>query len=287
MIRIADEPSVQDVPDKVHLFECRIRVRGERYRYPGGRWGWGADPESFSLGVETGVRWCTANAPRLPRRLKVRTLAPVTLAAEDDALRYIREGLDLAASVGVVQLASVAPDRFRIAAFEPLKARIALIEGGDTIERDGWEPTVLSLRQALLTGTRWAAYGFVKRGSLRESAVLGNSLYEDWVALTHYSVLADLGMAHEDFAVPDAFGVQLLGPGFEGRVPRSRMWRETRTASDAVLLEHTDQQGWFGELLVVFGGDWRPPPPAPDIVVGARADFADILFRDEIDRAAS
>jgi hypothetical protein len=294
----------EEVPETAHLFECRLRVRGERYRYrSGGSWGWRSDPARLAEGVDAAVAWCVANAPSSPRLLAVGLVAPVVITPEGDTLGYVQGGLEAAANLGVVHLTSAAPDRFRIVAIEPSQGRISFVEGGDSVDGHGWRPSIGRLRKVLREASSWAAYGFVKRGSMTAPAQLGSSLHEDWCTVMHNRPLAQLGDPFEDLWAPDAFGIQLLGPGYAGRVPEGPNWHATQVGPEAVLLEHVDPEAWFAELFGPFGGRYSrpnlvssareaapgpaPPPPPPEVVERARADFAEILFTDEIPPAAA
>ena len=280
------EPETVEVPEFVDLLECRLRVAGERFHYRGPNWGWRADPEALDEAVDAGVRWCLANGPGLPLSLAVRLVTPSPLGPGDDVRAYVRQALELTAEIGVVRLTSAAPDRFRILSVQRSKGRVSLIEGGATIPASGWEPSVRGLRKRLAEAAPWAVYGFVKRGSRRDSAVQGGSLADDWVPVPHFLVASHIADPFEDEYVPDAFALQLLGQGYAGRVPRGPEWEAASAGSRAVLLAHTAPEEWFDGRLVPFRG-YRSTPspdevPIPDLVTRARADFAEILFRDDI-----
>lgn len=277
---------VVEMPEFVDLVECRLRVAGERFHYRGPNWGWRALPEALAAGVATGVAWCRANAPGLPLSLSVGMVAPAMLRADDDVDAYVREALDLTAELGVVELTSAAPERFRTLAVDASKGRVSLIEGGETIASAGWQASVAKLTTRLRAAAEWAVYGFVKRGSRRRDAVLSGSLASDWVPVPHFLVNSFVADAFESERAPDAFGVQLLGAGYAGRVPGGPDWRRTPGAANAVILEHVAPDAWFDGRLVPFGG-YRTTPsaaevPIPDFVARARADFGDILFTDDV-----
>jgi hypothetical protein len=281
-------------PERVDLIECRLRVRGERqhrviragpHRRGGRKYWWKSDPEALAAGVDAGIGWCLANGTQLPLSLKVRLASPVTLRAEDDLHAYMSRGLAQATEVGVVHLLSVAPERFRALAVDPSMGRVTLIEGGATIANLGWEPSLRDLKGALAAANPWAVYGFIKRGSRWDTATRARSLTTDWVPVPHFYPDILTAQAFEDEWVPDAFGVQLLGAGYAGRLPERAEWRQTPLGPNAVLLEHADPEAWFGRLFGPFGG-YRAAPtdPAniPAVVARAREDFAGILFTEEV-----
>jgi hypothetical protein len=276
---------VLQVPERVDLLECRLRVRGGRYQLPNGKYRWRADPDALLSAVDAGIGWCVANEPGLPLSLAVGLITPATLPAEDDIRAYVRKGLELTAHLGVVRLTSAASDRFRTVSVDASSGRVTLIEGGATIEDRGWEPSLRSLRHAMKAASSSVVYGFVKRGSRTDGAELGVSLYLDWVPVPHHNPLSNLGEPFEDELAPDAFGVQLLGPGYDARLSVGPNWTRTPVASGAVLLEHADAGAWFGRLFGPFGG-YRTvptdPSEIPDVVARAREDLDRILFRDDV-----
>ena len=277
------ESPVRPVPQHADLLECRLRLRGDRFHYRGPNHGWLADRDALAQAIDEGVNWCVANAPRAPLSLAVSLLKPVILRAGDDLADYVRRGIDQT-DVGVVRLASVTEEGFRILAVHGHTGRVSLIEGGTTIERHGWRPSVQSLREMMLRA-RWAVYGFIKRGSRPEAAYLGNSLAEDWVPMPHRESPGwAAGEAFENELAPDAFGVQTLGDSYGG-VPDGPDWLVTPVEGGGALSEHRDLEAWFGRLFGPFGGHRTiPTDPAliPEILARARDDFADILFTEDV-----
>ncbi|MDQ3741069.1 MAG: hypothetical protein M3389_09020, partial [Actinomycetota bacterium] len=79
--------------------------------------------------------------------------------------------------------------------------------------------------------------------------------------------------AFEDRFAPDAFGVQLLGPGYEGRVPPTPLYRAEPAGAGCTLLEHADLPAWLDEP---FG------PEVPPVLAEAREALAPILFGPEL-----
>jgi hypothetical protein len=81
----------------------------------------------------------------------------------------------------------------------------------------------------------------------------------------------------ENELVPDAFGVQLLSRGHQLEFSERRDWQVAPLPSNRLLVWHVNPAAWFDGSLVRFGDHETPP-----FVLGAREDFAPILFRDEI-----
>jgi hypothetical protein len=273
-----------EVSDRVDLFECRLRLKGTRYQLPNGLRRWRADAAALHAAVDAGIGWCLGNGHDLPLALKVGLAPATTLTAQDDLAAYLRQALELTADLGVTHLTSTGPKQFRMMAISVLNGRFTLAEGGATIERDGWQPTLQHLREALEPASQWAVYGFIKRGSRKEGAELGISLYLDWVTVPQNNPLSNLGDAFEDTHAPDSFGIQLLGSGYSDRIPDGPDWKHSPVRSGAVILEHLDPEAWFGRLFGPFGG-YRTvptdPDDVPDVVARARKDLAPILYTDD------
>ena len=86
-------------------------------------------------------------------------------------------------------------------------------------------------------------------------------------------------VSFEDIYAPDAFGVQLLGPGYADRVPDLDPWRTESLGGSAVLLEHTDLVAWFAQPFVPYRQQLRREErPRPEILARARAELAPILY---------
>jgi hypothetical protein len=107
----------------------------------------------------------------------------------------------------------------------------------------------------------------------------------DWAPILHRNAQFSWVEAFEDELVPDAFGLQLLGPGYAGRVPGQRDWITSGSGSGSVVLAHESPDAWFERSFAPFGGHRSTPTdPAdvPEVLARAREDFAEILFRDEV-----
>jgi hypothetical protein len=183
----------------------------------------------------------------------------------------VRQAVEATADVGVVVLTAAAPDRFRTLSVSPSRGRVTCIEGGAALDGDGWRLSLRGLTGVLRSASRWAVYGFVKRGSNRRAAEHGRSLAQDWAPIDRFNPAVISAEAFEDELVPDAFGVQLLGQGHAGARLRGH-WREIPIGADAVLLESPDLDAWFDGATV-----------PPDVLAAAREDLAPILLtRDDI-----
>jgi hypothetical protein len=274
-----------NIPDRVDLFECHLRVNGERVRRPIGGHVWRPDPDALANAADAGIAWCRDNRPHVPLSLVVGLLPPFVLGAEDDVRGYVREAIEGTSMVGggVVQLTSAAADRFRTFAVTASTGRVGRIEGG-AAAKDDWQSSVSNLTAAMRASAPWTVYGFLKRGSLRINAVLETSLPSDWIEIPHMNALFPSRDAFEDRFVPDAFGAQLLSAGHREHIPDGPDWRVEPLPSGRVLVEHIDPAAWFDSSLVRFGGHpnpfYNPYPPAPRFITRAREDFDPILYKD-------
>jgi hypothetical protein len=281
------EPTVIELPNAVDFLECRIRVHGERYHIRYRNYGWLADESALERAVGVALGWCVGNGANLPLQLVVGLIDPTILGPNDDVTALMRSALERTAGRGAVtHLTSVGPDRFRTLAVEPSTGRITLVEGGEAMAGAGWRATLKSVREALRTIAPFAVYGFVKRGSHLWAAEYAQSLVTDWVPVPHFEPTRLGAQTFEDEFAPDAFGLQLLGPGYRGRVPSGADWKAEALAPDTVLLEHVDAEAWFAERFVPFGGREKynlPPfPPVPRVLADAREAFDAILYRDDV-----
>jgi len=276
---------ILELPERVDLFECHLRVRGERVGRPKGGHDWKADPAALANAAEAGIAWCRGNDPHLPLSLVVSLLPPFVLGAKDDVHGYLREAIEgtSMAGGGVVHLTSAAPDRFRTFAIAAWTGRVGLIEGGPAAKED-WRASVRHLTKEMGASAPWTVYGFLKRGSLRINAVLGASLPSDWLDIPHTNALVREREAFENQLVPDAFGAQLLSVGHRAHIPDGPDWRVEPLASGQVLVVHVDPTVWFDGSLVRFGGHpnpyYDPFPPAPQFLTRAREDFDRLLYKD-------
>ena len=85
--------------------------------------------------------------------------------------------------------------------------------------------------------------------------------------------------AHEDHAAPDAYPIQLFGPGYEGRLPGGGEWSATELGAGRVLLEHAELEPWFDDLTIeeALRGESLPRRA---VLERARASLAPILFEE-------
>ena len=267
-------PDAPRPPKLTDLVEARLRVNGERVPH-GYRHAWMADGEALARVSTAGARWCLENRADRGVTLQVRTLPPLPVrTAEPETV--LREGIEAAADLGVVTLRSFTCDGFRSVAVQPSTGRVSLVVGGSPVHR-AWGEAVRELTDVIRASSRDLVYGFVKRGTFTHEAEAGTSLERDWPQPPPPGSPRD---AFEDVAVPDVFGIQLLGPGIADRIPAGGEWRSTRLDGGRVLVEHQDLDAWLREPRLEDALKGVTSPPA-ELLARARADFASILFRED------
>jgi hypothetical protein len=142
------------------------------------------------------------------------------------------------------------------------------------VHRAGWGPSVAAAMGFLRAVSADVVYGFTRRVSRLTDAEVPSPGPGDRLQTSQLDAVA-----HEEYFAPDAFAIQLLGPGYAGRIPAGENWRETQLGAGRVLLEHTDPAPWFDEITLeeALAGE---SVPRPGVVRRARSDFAPILFVD-------
>jgi hypothetical protein len=270
----------------VDLLECRLRVRGRRISGDhGGRSSWEADWDALIEGTKQGLDWALDGEPAEVRVLGVSTLT-TPMAEWDDARELLLDGVTRCRGTdSIAHLQLHWPGRFRILAVDPHSGRVSMAEGGERIAAGEWESPLAALRSRLEAAAGWAAYGFIKRGTRPAYALLGKSLAYDWAVTPHVRAAGQLSDPFEHYLVPDAFGVQLLGSGYDGWTPADDNWRATQLAG-ATLVEHADPAAWYAQSFPAVDpvalSDQDPSEPIPRLLNDARADFAPVLITQAI-----
>jgi hypothetical protein len=280
------------------LLECHVRVRGERRLYTpehelqlAARRGreppdpvvrFFPDDAALHAGIEAALDW-VASPPDgadlwsfgdAPHRdvCEVRAHIAAALAAAVDRSHVL-------ATAWWESDAS-----FRMMAVWPGTGDVSFVEGGTRLAAGDWRPAYAALLEALQAASDWGSYGLIKRG--RQPAQAGRSLTYDWVPALHYGSYNLAHHPYEDVLAPDAFGAQLLGSGYAGRIPSGSEWERIDLESDVVLLLHRDPAAWFGvPLPPVTPDDFirrDPSFPTPEVLLRAREDLAKILVTADV-----
>jgi hypothetical protein len=276
VIDVYDPPPIPDRPPTAHLLECRLRVRGERIQRGPHTYTWNADPGALAASVEVAVRWCVDGGRRGELALLVDVMPPLALSPDEDVFGRVIEALDPPRRL---ELRTLLLGEMRCLALNPSDGRITLIE---TVRLRKWRDALDGLTGVLMASADSVAYGLIKHGSAVAQAVNDHSLSYDWpprADLPPGDHQMSRVYAFEDTYAPDAFAIQLLGPGYAGRVPSGPRWRQDTAGNHSVLLRHEDPDAWFDTEFVEYGSDFtralRAQPP--EVLVRAREDLAPIL----------
>jgi hypothetical protein len=223
------------------LLECHVRFRGRREREivevdaQSRAWShsdvsrrtllrWVSDPEARVAGIEAGVAWLGC-APPGARYFSPAGSHPSVEEAIVDFVEPWRE-IHADPETGARFIASLrlrspvwweTEEAFGLLEFDAQNLSVAT--GGTWLASGGWEAAYSALLAFLRASAGWGAYGLIKRG--RRPEWVGRSLARDWLPAVHYGAGSLRHSVYEDVLAPDAFGAQLLGPGYRGRIPQS------------------------------------------------------------------
>jgi hypothetical protein len=284
------------------LLECHLRVGGERRIYvadseleiarrlgrdpPPGEVRWFPDTNDSLQGIEAALAWVADPPSSDPWRLLVNGDLQTALSVDEARTRLAAAA---AASGGRASIAVwwESPSVFRLMRIGLGTGDISLVEGGAALAEGSWQGPYEALLEQLRSAPRWAAYGFIKRGR-RPKDVLYSSLTYDWLPALHYGSYNLGNSVYEDILAPDAFGAQLLGSGYAGRIPTDPDWTQENLGDGATLVVHRDPEAWYGRPLPPITPDdciaRDPAYPTPEVVVRGRETFARILLTNDVRR---
>jgi hypothetical protein len=177
-------------------------------------------------------------------------------------------------------LTTVAGDAFRSVRANR-SGGISLVVGGREIDDSAWRKALWQLVSILRYHADGLVYASIMRGWDVRAALIGDSLSVDWPQRPDEQPrgIGGARLAFEDLYAPDAFGVQLLGPGYADRLPVSANWQAESVGKAAVLLQHVDPGAWFAEPFVPFRQELRMEDrPQRELLTQSRAELAAILF---------
>jgi hypothetical protein len=273
---VRERPKVTTPPISAHMLECRLRVRGERLRQEARTYRWQADPDAHEAVLAVAERWCRQVGASANQSLAVSTVPPVPLAPGEDVLDRMRKAVVDGMHVGV---SAVTADEFRSVAARAHAGGVSLVVGGAWVEAGEWLPALAELTGLLREHAELLVYGYIRRGWAVQDALLDPSLPHDWPTRPDYEPrgIGFARQAFEDVYAPDAFGVQLLGPGYAGRVPQVPAWRPERASDASILLEHADLPEWFDAPFVPFRSRAHHVEPPP-LLARARVELEPILY---------
>ena len=271
---VYEQPPIVRPPPVGDLLECRVRLRGNRVHGAPRAYHWHADQGAEEAFLAVAARWCRTCAQDASGSLLSRSIR-VPVKPGEDVVDRMREAIS--ANWHTV-VSAVAADEFRSVAARSYTGGMSLIIGGARLDRDGWQPPLTELIALLRDHSDLLAYAYIRRGRNYGAAEQERSLPSEWPRRP-----GDQPRGHgfapeafEDVYAPDAFAIQLLGPGYAGRVPDSPMYRQQPAGDTAVLLVHVDLPVWFDAPFLAPGAPKPPAPPA--VLTRARHELAPILY---------
>ena len=272
---VCDRPLLAPARERSLLLRCHLRPRGRRLGVSDA-FSWEPDPDAHAAVLTAAADWCKQLGEHAAYSVTKGSLGPAAIGFAEDAVVRLREGI---VDDATVRLVAEADETWREVGVGAVgRVRLAVARPG--VGEGGWRPLLGDLTDMLRELADALAYGYVRPGSGFGVALSSDDLEYDWMAR---QPRAPTGAgftqeAFEDVFAPDAFGVQLLGPGYAGRVPDAPSYRREPVGEASVLLKHVDPAAWFDAPFVPFG-EPRSVAEPPPVLASAREELAPILYR--------
>lgn len=274
-----DGSHAPELPLVSDFVECRIRVRGDRERREPRMYVWHADDEARRAVLVAADAWCRQLGPAALYALRVSTLGPVAINAAEPVVARMSDALRESSHA---ELSGTSGDDYRAVAARPAAGGVSLLAGIAGCDEEARETLVTGLVDVLRDQADAIAYGFVRRGWDLRLGLVSDGLGYDWPRRPDDEPRG-LGFAphsFEDVFAPDAFAVQLLGPGYEGRIPDHPTWRVERVGAASTLVQHAEPEAWFAAPFAPKGNRLSPGEGSvPEVLAQARTDLAPVLYR--------
>ena len=254
--------------------------RVEALRGTFSRSGWNADMEATRQVLDVLLNWVSDGPGSLAYVTGAR---PKALPDQDTGRALILAELDRdERGVGVVTLH---PGGFRRVYFESMGHVLVEIAG----DSENWQAHVAGFADLMRRAEPWLRYGMVKRALAAQcgyGGLMGSVPAVPSLTVTGKSALTTPTM--EEHLVPDAFGLQMLGPGHLAQHPDLSRWNVEEVGAK-VLVSARDIAAWFAplEIDVTLDALWDPRPwiqaatPHARQLADARADFARMIMTDK------
>jgi hypothetical protein len=261
------------LPVHEHVIVCRARLRGHRVRHERAAYRWIADEAATAHVLREAEHWCRSLGGGARQTLVRTGAAEVSVGHGDAVAEQLTE--DAAHDLGAACW-SVGVRGFRGVGFQP-PSGVCLVAGSPELD---WRAAVEAFAALLREHAEQLEYAYVMRGWL-PGVLFGGHLSHDWPerAGAEPRGAGWTSLAFEDLLVPDAFGLQLLGPGHLERLAADpARWRREPAAGDRALLRHADAEAWFSAPLVSFKQLIHPDDRAvPAVLADARRELAPVL----------
>jgi hypothetical protein len=261
-------PDAPGRPAGIGVIDASLRIVGQRVAGPG-RSRWSADRDALERVVEAATHWCSGVRPDRAVTINSGTLPTMLVRRPESPYARVRAVLyrDF-----LMTFSSIGDDRFRTVAVSPDNGRVSLLEGGPRLHRSGWRPAVADVTELLTSMSADLVYVRVRRENDIHRAESPETRQADRPRAYYHEAIPC-----EDHLAPDAYAIQLLGPGYQGRLPDGEECRTTQLPGGRALLEHADPAGWFDEVSheAAIRGE---SVPSRALLTRARESMAPILF---------
>lgn len=252
---------------------CQMRLAGARVDRGDQEFAWRVDDAARTRVAAAGVTW-VRGAQDGVESVAISGVVPIPVAEGQDPLPLMLQAVE----DGHIVLFSASDGVSGRAVSLRAHGGVGLAMFGPGAVECGCRAGVDEFRLFLERHAPDLVYGHVMATVGANIALRQNELPSDWPRRAH-SVprgVAGTRFAFEDLYAPDAFAVQLLGPGYRDRaLPETTRWRRTEASPGSVLLEHAEPDQWLS--FPTTTPDARPIEPA--LLQTARDDLHEILYR--------
>jgi hypothetical protein len=243
-IDLREPVSAPELPEQEDLLECRVRIRGRREHGGESVYFWRCDRDAQWAFLAAADRWRRSAAEGAVGSVQKGAMPPVPVPADEEAVDRLSTAAD---GDSTIVVSASTPGGFRSVTVHPYSGGVSLVIGGAEVRADRWPHALAELTAILREHADLLAYGYVRRGWQVGAAVWSSVFGADWPQRPNDRPAGGgfASEAFEDVYAPDVFGVQVLGPGYAGRVPEHPKWRTEPVGTASVLLEHTDPAAWY------------------------------------------
>jgi hypothetical protein len=271
-------------PNDAPTLSCRLRVRGARSHTGEGRYQWMADDAAYRDALEAVERWSRERSRRA-RPSSVETTATGWVSPADLDTDVLSAMLREIAELKSAAAACVDSTGFRALAAHP-RGGISLVVAGSSLDTDAWETELDELRELMRATASNLVYATARRGWRPRTGLQDGRFPDDWPrrAIDRPRGTAATGTAFEDLFAPDAFGLQLLGPAYAGRLQLNSQaaarW-EIEDIGQSRVVASVEPALWFAASPTRQTEPNRveTDPAALEDLNTARADLSGILYQ--------
>lgn len=229
---------------------------------------WIPAPGSLEAVMEVALGWC-----QIPGGKDYACAAWSNIECSTEQRRaLVRTSLGWGSTTTLVS--ALSPDEIRIVEF----GYEGTVYFGRLDPDDKWEPAVADLAGVLPSLADHVQYGVIRRACIVQG-VWDEFLAQRWPSSS--PLLEEIprgGRTVVHHTLPDAHGVQLLGPDHKLPSALSEHWSITPAGRDSTLLTHLHPAAWYDGSVEAWS---RGLAPDPLTLQQARADLGSLLLTDE------